>query len=346
MEKKDNSYSDNSIFKSIDPTSNDILSDLKGFDLQDLIISLDDYLIEYRKRINLEQYITIGLEIEFEHESKKIIENQIEDIFLNNPDWKMKEEYSLQRGGEIISPILRDTEENWEDLKIICSLMDNFQARESDKCGSHIHVGSQTLGKQKQSWMNFIKLWAIYENIIFRFAYGEYLNGRPKITTYAYPISAELLDCYKVLSQKRATLLEILCAINKDKYQAVNFRNVIGTDCDKMIDYNTIEFRCPNGTLDPAIWQNNANFFIRLLLYSKSNKYNKDIIQRRERIIRDKINDLHWYNEIYLEQALELCDMIFTNNLDKLNFLKQYLKSFQICEDIHELKKGPVLTKK
>lgn len=35
------------------------------------------------------------------------------------------------------------------------------------------------------------------------------------------------------------------------------------------------------------------------------------------------------YNRINLPLALELVDMIFDNNLDKVYFLRQYLKNYQ-----------------
>lgn len=38
------------------------------------------------------------------------------------------------------------------------------------------------------------------------------------------------------------------------------------------------------------------------------------------------------YNKIYLEQALEFADLIFNNNIDKIYFLRQYLKSFESSE--------------
>lgn len=53
-----------------------------------------------------------------------------------------------------------------------------------------------------------------------------------------------------------------------------------------------------------------------------------------------------WYNEIYLEQALELCDMIFTKNIDKVCFLRQYLKSFEVCKEVGQLSKASPFTKK
>ena len=37
----------------------------------------------------------------------------------------------------------------------------------------------------------------------------------------------------------------------------------------------------------------------------------------------------HLYNEINLRNVLEFVDLVFDNNLDKIYFLRQYLKNFQ-----------------
>ena len=92
---------------------------------------------------------------------------------------------------------------------------------------------------------------------------------------------------------------------------------------------NTIEFRCPNGTLEPIIWQNNANLFAKLLIYSKNNNFNHDIIDKRK-----TTTNINNYKIISLEQSLELADLIFNNNLDKIYFLRQYLKSYEESDKI------------
>ena len=46
-----------------------------------------------------------------------------------------------------------------------------------------------------------------------------------------------------------------------------------------------------------------------------------------EIIISDDIpSNIYKYSRIYMEQAIELADMIFDNNLDKVYFLRQYIK--------------------
>lgn len=83
-----------------------------------------------------------------------------------------------------------------------------------------------------------------------------------------------------------------------------------------------------------------------MLCYSKSTSFNDDLVQQRHQLNLDRFAKLKLYDEIYLEQALELCDMIFSNNFDKVYFLRQYLKSFQVCKSNTNYPKACTLTKK
>lgn len=210
---------------------------------------------------------------------------------------------------------------------------------------SHIHFGTQILGSNKDSWLNFIKLWSVYENIIYRFVYGDYLTARPDILKYAEPLASIFDEDYKILKKNNEDLNNIIFRISHKRNQAINFEHVKWTKCDSFFINNTIEFRCPNGTLNPVIWQNNVNLLARLLTYSKNTSYNDDLIEKRRKINSRKILSIEFYDEIYLEQALELCDIIFENNFDKIYFLKQYLKSFEINKKPNSYPKARKLVK-
>ena len=71
--------------------------------------------------------------------------------------------------------------------------------------------------------------------------------------------------------------------------------------------------------------------------------YQEDIIKERERINGRKYNNLNSYSDIYLKQALEFSDLIFARNIDKIYFLKQYLKNNEVSTKI--LKKAKPFTK-
>lgn len=332
---------DSPVFKFICPNANDKLSEMKGVDLQDLIILIDDYYIKLRDRLGFTSCVTFGLELEFECIMERKIKRRLKEAFLGN-EWVIEPDDCQT---EIDSPILRDTEFSWESLNKVCSIVEPLGSVGKNS-GGHVHIGTQVLGAKKNSWLNFIKMWSVYENIIYRFSYGSFLTARPSLKEYAEPMAKVLWNDYVQLKRNRSSLEAIILQISHKRYQAINFGNVSINYCGSFENNNTIEFRCPNGSLDAAIWQNNVNLFVKMLLYSRSTSYNDDLIQQRHESISDKFTELKWYDEIYLDQALELCDMIFTNNFDKVYFLRQYLKSFEVCKRAEKYSKAPVLTKK
>ena len=127
-----------------------------------------------------------------------------------------------------------------------------------------------------------------------------------------------------------------------DHYQAINLNNA--TSRFSIRHNNTIEFRTPNGTLEPVIWQNNLNLFLALINYAKSTKFDEDIILKRYQSIKGKI-DIKLYSQIYLKQAIELADLIFDKNIDKVYFLRQYLKGFQETEQYDDFVKARTFIK-
>lgn len=329
------------IFHFIKPRGNDFFSSMSGVDLQELLYYIENYYLELRNRLGFDNNVTFGLELEFENAMRDRIQNKLEEFNLDNI-WRLKGDGSLHNGAEINSPILKDQLDSWNQLKRVCQIVSEH-AIIGKNSGGHIHIGTQVLGNKTESWMNFIKLWSVYENIIYRFVYGDYLSARSSMTRYAEPMTKDFWKDYQsMLEYDVLTINDILRKISHQRYQAVNFNNV--SNFEQFRSDNTIEFRCPNGTLESVIWQNNVNLFVHLLEYSKSRRYNDDIVQKRRTMNKDNYSSLDFYGEIYLQQALELCDMIFTNNFDKVYFLRQYLKSFKIGNK--ELEKPKVFIKK
>jgi hypothetical protein len=110
-------------------------------------------------------------------------------------------------------------------------------------------------------------------------------------------------------------------------YQSINFCNII--NYKSFQEYNTIEFRLANGTLNPIIWQNLINFYLAFITYAKRNNYDNDTIAKRSSK-RNYNSKLDTYNKLYYDEAIELCDLIFSKNIDKIYFLRQYIKDSQV----------------
>ena len=321
------------------------LSNLNGEELQDLIIFIEKIKLKYRTELELPKEDSFGIEIEMESAKRKKIIQTFEEHYQktsqkqqhtiaifkdkDNEEWALKYDGSLDDGIEINTPPMIDKNYNWQKLKSVLEILEK-NSKVGKNCSIHIHVGTQILGNNPEYWLNFVKIWATYENVIYRFLYGEHLTCRPKILKFASPISPELCKVYEQLKTKKdLELKDIIEHLSKNKYHVVNFSHINLGNCTQFTLGNTIEFRGQNGTSKIEIIQNYTNFIIKLLEYCKSKNFDESTINQRYLSIRGKYPNIDWYNEIYLEQALELCDLIFDNNLDKLFFLKQYLKSFK-----------------
>lgn len=321
------------IFRYLHPNDNDLLLGMSDSDLVNIMITLKKYYIEIRDILNIDSNVTFAGEIEFEEAYRDLIEIDLYNTFPND-DWIVKDDNTVSNGGEINSPVLRDNKKTWIDLGKVCNIVDN-NAYVLDNTSAHVHVGMHILGNVPRYWRNFALLWMTYENIITRFLYGEYVSPRLSMLEFAKPISKKLIDNYDRIEDRvkysNASYILKLLSHDNDRNKAINFKNCADTMLSKYNapgDKNTIEFRSPNGTFNPIIWQNNINLLIKLLLYSKSDKFNEDLIQKRlKKIINDNVpSNLNKYGQINIVQAIELSDLIFNNNLDKVYFLRQYIK--------------------
>lgn len=345
---------DRTIFSYLNPISNDMLSKLDKKDLDEMLLCLDRYYLEYRDLLGFDINNTFGIEIEIERFKGGVDEfemfQQLINKIVGNNNWKTKNDITLINGKsfgrEIASDILIDRRKTWLNIKNVCNFVSKWGVI-GDKCGGHVHVGAHLLGNNPLYWYRFLKLCSVYENVIYRFGYGEYLTHRPIIQYKAKPVALLYASRLSIMESKlNGSLFEFLTSVDIKhigtdslKDYGISFWHMICDDNYELYDdYNkfnehcTLEYRCPNGTLDYVIWQNNINFIVNLMLYCKSEKFDEDILNRRKIEVEGIFGDLWAYSKIYLEQAIELCDMIFDNNLDKLYFLRQYIKSFQVSD--------------
>lgn len=346
---------DKPLFNFLSPFANDTFNTLLEKDIQQLIFLLNNYYLEYRQKLGFSKENTFGTEIEFIQRRLWILQtssfNQKKEKIVNETkqtNWMLGEDSSLApRGLEISSPILKDTQITWQRLERICAYLNKI-GYVNEKCGGHIHVGTHILGTDFQAWDNFIKIWIIYEKIILRFFTGEYINLRPEYDKWASPIAELMLESYHRCNQMfdkqfNSTFLMNFFHLMGFRCQAINFQNI--KTFTSFRKNNTIEFRCPNGTLNPIIWQNNINLILNLLTSVKNKNFNTELLNQRFTSLGiSQIYNHSNYNMLDLPLALEFCDLVFDNNLDKLYFLKQYLKNLQY--DNKRFKKSPSLTKK
>lgn len=334
-------YNDYNIsgFNYISLNDNDYLSKMSNSEKEELIIALKKIYLLYRKSIGLNDECSFGLEIEY---NSFICNKSVQKEVLIFEDWSLeKEEYNLY---EVITPVLYDDVKNWNKIKSMCSTIQDY-GYISDTCAGHIHIGTQVLGSDIKSWLNFLKLWTIFEIVVFKFTAGEYYNTRVFvdmyadycrevfIKTYDYAIKYMINDIYDLINNTDCL----------SKGSAINFFNVALLESFKK--NNTIEFRCPNGTLNPIVWQNNVNLFTKMLMVCKNNLIDDDYINSLYLKYKDVKYTYFDYNQINLDLVFDFVDIIFDNNLDKVYFLRQYFKDSNTNNDVRRFKKAKKFTK-
>lgn len=332
---KNEAIGDGDILSLLNPNGNDKISDLKGIDLSDFLHGLYECDLEYRKNLDIDEDLTFGLEVEFEaldeddyyNDSLRNVRSEIyNETELSR--WNVTIDDSLDSGGEVDSPILIDSVEDWESLELVCSIVEKY-GEATEHCGGHIHVGTQCIGNNKSTWLKFLKLWSVYENIIYRFTNGITVYPRYDIKEYANPVSDDFRKAYNIIDKINSDYISLekirKIAFRIGRYSAVNLTNIVSLT--NMKPYNTIEFRSPNGSLEPVIWQNNTMLFANILRACKESDFDDDTVERRKRVIDTMPLFYSDYSKLSLKQAIEFSDIVFNKNLDKLYFLRQYLKN-------------------
>ena len=221
--------------------------------------------------IGLDEEITIGMEIESEGYLSKYIE-KIKKILKRDESkeargWDIKPDASLEEGVEITSPILTDNQEDIEDIYMVCTMLQKIENETNERCGGHIHIGSNYL-KSKEAFINLFEIWGNAEEIICKISNEK--NNIPRFTLqeYAKPISPKInkaIEEGKINLENEEDLnsfIEEIQNVQINRYSSLNMFNINN-------GMNTIEFRISNGTLNPDTWIENARLYGRIVQMSQ-----------------------------------------------------------------------------
>lgn len=320
--------------------------------------------IPYRDTLHLQDTATFGIEIEalnldtyaFKKDDKLIKyivdyleENNIKKVDYYTSPWIIKTEptfiYENEMGSEVVSPVLKDTKEDFEMLKNICYLLKEKGASTGYCTGGHIHFGAECFENiNVHSLLNLLEMWTIFEDVIYRFSTGEYMTLRPAANYSATPIREDVMDITSIFFREDVmdTTSSFLDFKNLYKGSMDKLIWLFSTNCggikienlknETFFDQNkkTIEVRCPNGTLEHTIWQNNINFFYHFLKYALSDNFNEELMDElflRLNPVSDSVDkQIDNYMNLNIEKAIFLSNLIFDEEIDKLYFLKELLK--------------------
>lgn len=311
-------------------------SKLSNFDKIIKLNEIDSIKPKFRKKLNFDDSLTFGTEIEYGNAYRKKLIKVIDKFMVDKSNnyygkWQFTDDYSFTYtiddkifGGEVKTSVFINKEEYFKELYIMCKKLKKYKAIINDKMAIHVHVSAKSLGENPNILINFLKLYTAYEHIIYKFGYNG-SNPRKVIDIYANPIRKILIDFilkYDNSEKEFYSLINGLTELVLAKRYGVNFGNV---SCLK--DFiNTIEFRMCNGTIDPVVIQNEINLFCNLILSLNSNKIDLEYLDYRIKNLSSGPFDFREYKKIYIDDAFEFADMIYSYDIDKEYFIKQYIK--------------------
>ena len=212
--------------------------------------------------------------------------------YIKSKNWHMatsKEEALVSEGGaELVSPILTDSEQDWQSISDICEHIKKFPGNKgsevvtNSKCGLHVHFDSQCLTSDPNRFKNFMRLYAESEELLYKMcndrndpirksAINKDFKGLHLISSLwrngmAAPSGKKILrqiqDNTLKVSFKKFGKLKMLASkykLDERRYNGLNLTNIGNSK------KNTIEFRMANGTLNPEVIKQNIFLYASLI---------------------------------------------------------------------------------
>lgn len=290
---------------------------------------------EYKKKIGLYHEITFGFELETDDVSDKVVKSLIVQKSLGEeirkrqgikkgitPKWAVDYDGTVLHGVEVISPIMKDTPEDWDSLKEVCTFLKSVGGKATNCCGGHIHIGADILGTNGTAWQNFFKTWSASEPIIYKMS--NKAGEAPRTGTLneagpTKPIIDELLASGEVNVKTRTDVDKLA-----DSYTRRFLSGEISNKRSKGLNLcpiaegkqNTIEFRIPNGNLDHVEIQRTAEFYARMLevsrMMAENPEFKQSIFSRLQTGTTEE------------EKMVYLVDLLFDKTIDKAIFYERY----------------------
>jgi hypothetical protein len=152
--------------------------------------------------------------------------------------------------GEIVSPVLRDTPETWEQLERVCQILRDHGAHTTARTGGHVHVGVDSAGLDHDvnRFRRVAQVCAWAEDLIYRLAGSTGRGGRRHRGVgngyrWCGPMGSGRFE-------EATSLAELASRVGASHSVGLNFGNILE-------QRRTIEYRYFDSSLDPVRLQNN-----------------------------------------------------------------------------------------
>lgn len=291
--------------------------------------NIEDSMINYEYQNVLNgNTSTFGIELEFVGGNSAKIARELYDLGLtaspNRLDyhsrvpegmWRLENDSTVSSGiggGEIVSPVLKDTPETWKQIHAICDVAKRHGARIDSRCGAHVHIGMNKLDTARQRWRRFFKIVGSYEECIYRVAGGELGRVRSDSSRYARDFSqrARETENMRFTVESDADVMGLASRVSDmSRYYGINLKNIATRRAP------TVEFRYFNGSLNPKQIQANIKLAAGIINAAEKAKFRDtedENYKKRGNLLKSSGENIKSINKMK-----ELVDIVFTRKKDK-----------------------------
>jgi hypothetical protein len=151
--------------------------------------------------------------------------------------WRFEEDSTVS--GEIVSPILYDEPQTWQQLEKVCEIVRRHGGKATTRTGGHVHIACGNYDHTPRNHNNLLQLFKQNEDVVYRLAQNPEA-GSHRGTNWCRPNNLPAQD-YTTIQQVQQS--------NNSHHIGLNFQSVNGSAEDH------VEFRMWDGTIDPAAIQ-------------------------------------------------------------------------------------------
>lgn len=165
-------------------------------------------------------------------------------------------EHDATVAGEIVTPLMYDEPETWENLEKVSKILKEHGAVPTTKAGAHVHVGTARFGKDPKRYEELARLVGQHEDVLYRLSTdperGEH-RGKTTRFNYVSPISKVGPEGFQDAN-----------AMRRRHWQRTAILNISGAKVDDDYKSSHVEFRMFDATLDPAVMQNQIKLALNM----------------------------------------------------------------------------------
>nr|MBC9704987.1 amidoligase family protein [Enterococcus sp.] len=171
--------------------------------------------------------------------------------------WSFEEDCTVD--AELVSPIMKDTPEHWEELRQVIEIVERNGGVASTRAGSHVHVSSGSYQTKVAPHAELLRTFNANEDIMYRMA-ADPKRGKHRGTRWCAPNAN---DPEQEISKDDARSIRVL--EQYDHALGLNFESADNNNWKKA----NVEFRLWDSTLDAGVIQQQVAVSVAMTDYAE-----------------------------------------------------------------------------